>query len=150
MESFTEQSFLFIALIIKRWSRHTVQHRRRPLYSPMGSQSQYQRDPLFCFSAPLFRGDWTAVSNWPWNWMYAPKPSSWYSALEGRLITRQAFHLLAPPFISGSACKRYYFSTFDGALAARRAIMAAVAQSRDPAQRCEKIIAKHYSQRWSS
>lgn len=147
MESFTKQSFL---LHNKTGSRRTVQRSRRPHYSPMEPQSQYQRDPLFCFSAALFRGDWTAASNWPWNWMHAPKPSSWYSALEGRLITRQAFHRLAPPFITVSACKRCYFSTLGGASAARRAIMAAVAQSHDPAQRCEKIIAKHYSQRWSS
>lgn len=68
----------------------------------------------------------------------------------GGLITRRAFHRLAPPFISVPACERCYFSTFGGALAARGAIMAAVAQSHDQAPRCEKIIAKHYSQRRSS
>lgn len=131
-------------------TRHAVQHSRCPLNSPMEPQSQYQRDPLFCFSAAPFRGDWTAASNWPWNWMDAPKCSSWYSALKGSLITGRAFHRLAPPFINVSACKRCYFSTFGGALAARGAIMAAVAQSRGAAPRCEKIIAKHYSQRRSS
>lgn len=55
--------FFYIFLIIKQHLFAPSNAAGAFSFSSMESQPQYQRDPLLCFSAALFRGDWTVASN---------------------------------------------------------------------------------------